>query len=222
MDTILVTGFGPYGNTSINPANKSAESLDGMIIGGSRIVGIEAPSYWYKCIETVVDAIEEWQPHMVIMLGEFGGRAMLTIERIAQNINDSSRYGLQDNDGLVQQGEPVVPGGPVAYYSTLPLRAMVLAMRKAGYPADISDAAGTLMCNHLMYGVLHHISSHYLPLRAGWIHLPSLPEVAAQDAFLGNPSMSLETTVGGLRVAIEAAVENEKDIDAPVRSCWQL
>ena len=222
MDTILVTGFGPYGNTPVNPANQSAEALDGQIIAGARVVGVEAPSYWFKCIDTVVSAIEKHNPVMVIMLGEFGGRAMLTIERIAQNINDSTRYGLHDNDGLTQQGEPVVPGGPAAYYATLPLRAMVLEMRKAGFPADISDAAGTLMCNHLMYGVIHYIESNKLPIRAGWIHLPALPEVAATDAFLGNPSMSLDTTVGGLKVAIQAAIEHEQDVDAPVRSCWQI
>lgn len=222
MDTVLVTGFGPYGNTPVNPANQSAKALDGMTIAGARIVGVEAPSYWYKCIDSVVGAIKEHDPKMVIMLGEFGGRAMLTVERIAQNINDSTRYGLQDNDGLKQQGEPVVPTGPAAYYATVPLRAMVLAMRQAGFPADISDAPGTLMCNHLMYGVLHHIKTNRLPIRAGWIHLPALPEIAAMDAFLGNPSMSLETTVGGLKVAIQAALEHEQDIDAPVLSCWQL
>lgn len=222
MDTILVTGFGPYGITPVNPANQSARTLDGMNIAGARVVGIEAPSYWFKCINTVITAIKEFEPVMVIMLGEFGGRAMLTVERIAQNISDSTRYGLQDNDGLKQQGEAVVPGGPAAYYSTLPLRAMVLAMRKAGFPADISDAAGTLMCNHLMYGVLHYIEASHLPIRAGWIHLPTLPEVAATDAFLGKPSMSLDTTVGGLTVGIKAAMEHERDVDAPVLSCWQI
>jgi pyroglutamyl-peptidase len=222
MDTILVTGFGAYGNTPVNPANQSAEVLNGQTIAGVRIVGVEVPSYWFKCIDSVVSAIEKHNPVMVIMLGEFGGRAMLTIERIAQNINDSTRYGLQDNDGLTQQGEPVVPGGPAVYCTTLPLRAMVLAMRKAGFPADISDAAGTLMCNHLMYGVIHHIETNQLPIRAGWIHLPSLPEVAATNAFLGNPSMSLDTAVGGLKVAIQAAIEHKKDINAPVRSCWQI
>lgn len=222
MDTILVSGFGPYGNTPVNPANQSAKALDGQIISGARVVGIEAPSYWFKCINSVITAIEEFNPVMVIMLGEFGGRAMLTIERIAQNINDSTRYGLADNAGLTQQGEPVVPEGPVAYYTTLPLRTMVLAMRRAGFPADISDAAGTLMCNHLMYGVLHHIAVNTLPIRAGWIHLPSLPEVAATDAFLGNPSMSLDTTVSGLKVAIQTAMEHDRDVDTAVRSCWQL
>lgn len=222
MDTILVTGFGPYGNTPANPASQSAMILDGMTIAGARIVGIEPPSYWFKCINSVVGTIKEIEPSMVIMLGEFGGRSMLTVERIAQNMNDSTRYGLKDNEGLKQQGEPVIPGGPAAYYATLPLRAMVLAMRREGFPADISDAAGTLMCNHLMYGVLHYIETNLLHIKAGWIHVPSLPEVAAMDMFLGNPSMSLETTVGGLKVAIRAAREYERDVEKPVRSCWQI
>jgi pyroglutamyl-peptidase len=222
MKTVLVTGFGPYGKTPMNPANLASKALDGMMIAGARIVGREAPSFWFKCIEAVKEAITEVRPELVVMLGEFGGRAMLTVERIAQNFNDSSRYGLSDNAGVVLQGEPVVPGGPAAHYSTLPLRAMVLAMRKAGFPADISDAAGTLMCNHLMYGVLHHIAASSLPIRAGWIHLPALPEVSAMDMFRGNPSMSLETSVGGLKVAIRAALEHEQDVNEPVSSRWQI
>ncbi|UJX41174.1 pyroglutamyl-peptidase I [Desulfovibrio sp. JY] len=222
MKTVLVTGFGPYGNTPVNPSNLSAKALDGITIAGARVVGREAPSYWFTCIDSVVQAIAEVKPCLVFMLGEFGGRSMITVERIAQNFNDSSRYNLRDNAGKVLQGEPVVPGGPAAHSSTLPLRAMVLAMRRAGFPADISDAPGTLMCNHLMYGVLHHIAANGLPIRAGWVHLPSLPEVAAMDQFLGNPSMSLETVVGGLKVSIQAALEHEKDVDAPVLSRWQL
>ncbi len=222
METVLVTGFGPYGNTPKNPANLSAEALDGETVGGARIVGHVAPSLWFDCIRSVEEAIDRTKPALVVMLGEFGGRSMLTVERIAQNFDDSTRYGLADNAGLTRQGEPVAPGGPAAYHATLPLRAMTLAMRKAGYPADISDAAGTLMCNHLMYGVLHYIAVNGLPIRAGWIHLPSLPEVAAMDLFLGNPSMSLETTLGGLRVAIQAALTHERDVNEPVISRWQL
>ncbi|MEM9685199.1 MAG: pyrrolidone-carboxylate peptidase, partial [Pseudomonadota bacterium] len=160
-------------------------------------------------------------PEIVIMMGEFGGRAELTIERIAQNLNDSTRYDLLDNAGDAIQ-EMTAPDGPAAYYTTLPIRAMVQAMRAAGIPADISDTAATFGCNHLMYGILHHIAVNDLPIRTGWMHLPHLPEVAAMEHNLGAPSMSVATAAAGLRAGISAALAHETDIDTPIRSRWQI
>ena len=137
---------------------------------------------------------------------------MITIERIAQNFNDSTRYQLKDNNGVSMQGERTVPGGPAGIWSTLPLRAMLGAMRASGVPCDISDAAGTFCCNHLMYGVLHYLETNKIDVRAGWIHLPHLPKVAALPEKLGQPSMSLETAVLGVMVGIEAALANRDDI----------
>ncbi|MEA3412716.1 MAG: hypothetical protein U9R74_14410 [Pseudomonadota bacterium] len=146
---------------------------------------------------------------------------MITVERLAQNLIDATRYDMGDESGSRPQNTSVVAGGPVAYYATLPIRAMVQAMRRTGIPADISDTAGTFGCNLLMYGVLHHIAQRGLPIRAGWIHLPSLPATAALEVNLGMPSMSVETQVDGLRAAVAAAVGNEKDINDPIRSRWQ-
>jgi pyroglutamyl-peptidase len=156
------------------------------------------------------------------MLGEYPGRAMVTVERIAQNLNDGTRYGLLDNAGRAMQGEMTVPGGPAAYYSTLPIRAMVKAMRAVGVPADISDAAGTFCCNHLMYGILHHLEADGLEIRAGWIHLPQLPEVAARPENLGVPSMSAETAALGVETALAAVRRNPVDIDEPSTSRLQI
>lgn len=219
---MLVTGFEPYGNTPTNPAQLTAQRLDGEVIGGAEVVGRVAPSLWFRCVESVVAAIDELSPDVVIMLGEFPGRAMITVERIAQNLNDSARYGIGDNDGLVLEDDWTVPGGPAGVYTTVPIRAMVLAMREAGVPADISDAPGTLMCNHLMYGVLHHLQASGSTVRAGWIHLPALPEVAARDENLGEPSMTVETSATGVRIAIGAALEHETDIHAPIHSRLQI
>ena len=222
MSTVLVTGFGPYGKTPTNPAQSVAEALDGTSLGGAEVVGRIVPCVFFEAIEAAVSAIEEVRPEIVVMLGEFGGRAMLTVERIAQNLKDASRYGLADNEGKAPVNEPIVPGGHAAYYATLPIRAMVKAMRAAGFPADISDAPGTLVCNHLMYGVLHHIATQELPIRAGWIHLPALPSVAALETNLGMPSMTAETSLAGVRVSLEAALANPEDIREPVRSAWQI
>jgi pyroglutamyl-peptidase len=222
MPRVLVTGFEPYGNTPTNPAQGVAEALDGTTVLEAEVVGRVVPSLWFRCIEAAVAACEELRPDVLIMLGEFSGRAMVTVERIAQNLNDSSRYGIADNSGRVLQDEPTVPGGPAGIRATLPIRAMVLAMREEGIPADISDAPGTLMCNHMMYGVLHAIAERELPVRAGWVHLPALPSVAAREENLGEPSMTIETSATGLRAAIAAVLSHPKDVDAPVRSRLQI
>ncbi|PND55389.1 pyroglutamyl-peptidase I [Mycobacterium sp. ENV421] len=218
MPTVLVTGFGPYGSTPRNPAQLTAEALDGTVIAGATVVSRIVPNTYFESIAEAVRAVDDVQPGLVVMLGEYGGRAMITVERLAQNLNDCARYGLADNAGMVLDGEPTVPGGPIAYHATLPIKAMVMAMRAAGIPADISDAAGTFVCNHLMYGMLHHIAHHDLPIRAGWIHLPHLPEVAALGRNLGAPSMSVETAVTGVAAGIEAALRHAVDTDEPVES----
>jgi len=222
MSTVLVTGFGPYGNTPTNPAEAVAQALDGATLDGARVVGRTVPCIFFEAIEAAVVAIEEVRPEIVVMLGEFGGRAMLTVERIAQNLSDASRYGLADNAGRAPVDEPIVPGGPPAHYATLPIRAMVKAMRADGFPADISDAPGTLVCNHLMYGVLHHITEKGLPIRAGWIHLPALPSVAALESNLGMPSMTVETSLAGVQVGIRAALAHAEDIREAIPSAWQI
>lgn len=222
MSTVLVAGFDPYGTTPVNPAEGVARALDGEAIGDTRIVGRVVPCVFWKCIETVTAAIDEVRPRLVILLGEYAGRTMITVERIATNFNDATRYSLTDNAGVAPQDEPTVAGGPAAYFATLPLRAMVRAMREAGIPADISDTAATLVCNHLMYGVLHYVAEKRLDVPTGWIHLPQLPEVAALPRNLGNPSMSLETSVAGVRTAIKAALEHPQDIKEPIRSRLQI
>jgi pyroglutamyl-peptidase len=220
--TVLVTGFGPYGNTPANPAQAVAEALDGTRLDGAQLVGRIVPCVFFEAIRAAVKAIEELRPEMVVMLGEFGWRAMLSVERIAQNLDDASRYGLADNAGKAPVNERIAPDGPAAYYATLPIRAMVKAMREAGFPADISDAPGTLVCNHLMYGVLHHLATKEPPIRAGWIHLPALPSVAALEQNLGMPSMSAETSRAGVEVAIRAALAHREDIREPIRSRFQI
>ena len=222
MSTILLTGFEAFGNTPVNPAELVATHLDGQEVGGADIVARIIPNTFFKCIDVVRSAIEDVQPEAVVMMGEYGGRSMVTVERIAQNFNDGARYGLRDNDGRVMQGELTAPDGPAAYYTTLPIRAMVRAMRDVGVPADISDVTATFCCNHLMYGILHHIAVNNLAVRAGWIHLPHLPEVAALEQNLGAPSMSMSTTAEGVRAAIAAIGSHPTDIADPIVSRLQI
>ncbi|WP_370331991.1 pyroglutamyl-peptidase I [Mycolicibacterium hippocampi] len=222
MSKVLVTGFGPYADTPTNPAQVAAEAVDGRVIAGASVVSRIVPGAYFESVAATVQAVDEVGPELLIMLGEFGGRSMITVERLAQNLNDCARYGVADTAGEVLNGQPTAPDGPVAYWATTPNRAMVIAMRRAGIPADLSDAAGTFVCNHLLYGMLHHIAGHELPIRAGWLHLPHLPEVAALDRNLGAPSMSVDTAAAGISAAIEAAVTHTEDITDPFPSRLQI
>lgn len=222
MNQVLLTGFEAFGTTPVNPAERVARRLDGESIGGAKIVARIVPNTFFVCIDVVKAAIAEIRPDAVVMMGEYGGRSMITVERMAQNLNDNARYGLRDNAGALLQDELTIPTGPVAYRATLPIRAMVRAMRDAGIPADISDAAGTFCCNHLMYGVLHHIAVEGLAARAGWVHLPHLPEVAALEQNLGAPSMSMDTATTGVRAAIAAIVAHPQDIPETIISRLQI
>lgn len=222
MNKILLTGFEAFGTTPINPAERIAMLLDREIIKGNQIISKVVPNTFFKSIEVVQENIIKYKPDVVVMLGEYGGRSMITVERIAHNFNDSARYQLADNDGKVLQGMQTVKDGPTAYYTTLPIRAMVKAMRSAGIPADISDTPGTNVCNHLMFGILHFIAIQKLDIRAGWIHLPHLPVTAAMKENLGAPSMSEDTSKKGVKTAIKAILQNIQDIDESIHSRWQI
>ncbi|MCP4198117.1 MAG: pyroglutamyl-peptidase I [Proteobacteria bacterium] len=222
MTKVLLTGFEAYGHTPHNPSEAVARALDGKFVDDSKVISRIVPNVFFECIDYVIEAISEIQPDVVVMLGEYGGRPNITVERIAQNLNDSTRYELVDNHGVALQDKPTVVGGPVAYCASLPIRAMVKTMRESGIPADISDASGTFCCNHLMYGILHYVSTNNLPIRAGWIHLPHLPSVAAMQENLGAPSMSAETSTEGVEICIRAILENSDDIDEPIISRLQV
>ena len=225
---ILITGFEHYGNTKTNPAQIVVEDLkDNMeslrqnhiVPKNAKIHTLIVPSNFWESIHVVVAEMKRVDADVVIMLGEYTGRAVITVERIATNINDAKRYGMADNNGVQLQG-PTDPDGPLAYESTLPIRAMVQKMRRAGIPADISDVGGTFCCNHLHYGVLHHVESlrkELMPRKVpivGWIHLPMLPETAALPENLGQPSMSAGTSLHGVLAGVQAIMEcHNKDDD---------
>jgi len=222
MIKVLLTGFGDWAGSNANPAGEVAKALDGAQIGEAIVTSVIAPSVFKQMIPCVTQAIDEQQPDILLMMGEYNGRTMITVERIAQNIIDATRYGMTDPDGDQPQDEPVVPGAPYAYPATVPLRAMVRAMRDAGIPADISDTAATFGCNLLMFGALHYIATKSLHIRAGWVHLPSLPQTAALDENVGLPSMAVETQVAGLKAGIAACAEHESDISAPIAGRLQI
>ncbi|MED1724393.1 pyroglutamyl-peptidase I [Brevibacillus parabrevis] len=207
MKTILVTGFDPFGGEAINPAWESVKRLAEIESGEYRIVARQLPTVFGKSVELLVQAIREISPDLVFCIGQAGGRADISIERVAINVDDAR---IPDNAGKQPIDTPIVEDGPVAYWSSLPIKAIVKEMRAKGIPASVSQTAGTFVCNHLFYGLMHAIAKEYPAVRGGFVHIPYLPEQAAKHP--GQPSMSVETIVNGLQIAIETAVNHERDI----------
>ncbi|ANP27164.1 pyroglutamyl-peptidase I [Dermabacter vaginalis] len=205
--SILVTAFDPFGGEKINPALEAVKALPAEI-AGEKIVTVEVPTVFGKAIEAATAAIDEHQPSAVLCVGQAGGRFDITPERVAINIDDAR---IADNEGQQPIDEPVVEGAPPAYFATLPIKAMAQAIREAGVPSSVSNSAGTFVCNHIMFGVLHHLATvGPRETRGGFVHVPFIPEQTVGKP--GQPSLSTETITKGLAAAIAAIVENESDV----------
>ncbi|WP_036770192.1 pyroglutamyl-peptidase I [Photorhabdus australis] len=205
--TVLITGFDPFDNETINPSWEAAKQLQGRRLCGARVEARQLPCVFDVSLACLYAAIDEIQPDLVISVGQAGGRPDITVERVAININDAR---IPDNQGNKPINTPIVVTGPAAYFSTLPINAIVKGLRKAGVPASISQTAGTFVCNHVMYGLLHHLAHTNPEIRGGFIHIPYLPEQAVR--YSGTPSMSLETVITALEIAIDEALKNSEDI----------
>lgn len=203
---VLVTGFEPFGGEDVNPSWETCGRLPAAI-GRSRIHTLQVPTEFRRAIEVVADAIERLDPSLVILLGQAGGRACLSVERVAINVDDAR---IADNAGWRPVDEPVAPAGPAAYFATVPIKAMTAAIREAGVPAEVSNSAGTFVCNHLLYGVLHYLAACGNSARAGFIHVPWLETQAVSRP--GEPAMALATMVRGVEAAIGAALETDTDV----------
>ena len=204
---MLVTGFEPFGGERLNPSWEICRQLAGKAIAGRRIETCRVPCEFRASIEAVAEAIEAHRPGLVICLGQAGGRAHMSVERVAINVDDAR---MADNAGACPVDEPIARDGPPAYFATLPVKAMTAAMRTAGVPAQLSNSAGTYVCNHLMYGVLHHLAASGSAARAGFIHVPfAEAQVLDKPAV---PALSIATMVRGVEAAIEAAIRNAADL----------
>lgn len=202
---ILVTGFDPFGGERINPALEAVRALPAEI-AGAEVVTLEVPTVFGRSIDVVTAAIDELRPDAVICVGQAGGRPDVTPERVAINVDDAR---IPDNDGNQPLDEPVVEGGPAAHFATLPVKAMVQAIREEGLASSLSNTAGTFVCNHLMYGVLDHIAARGGRIRAGFVHVPFIPEQVADPRV---PSLPLADVVRGLTAALTAVVSHGEDI----------
>ena len=217
---LLLTAFTPFDGEELNPALEAVKLVKDKI-ENVEIVKLEVPTVFGKSIQLVFDAIEREKPDFVLSIGQAGGRAEICPERVAINIDDAR---IPDNEGNQPVDEPIFPDGENAYFSTLPVKAMVEAIRKEGIPSSLSNSAGTYVCNHLMYGVLYYLdktdrlmknselypwSENRLAVKAGFIHVPYIPEQVKNKKEI--PSLELSEIVRGLEAAIKAIAKNGMD-----------
>lgn len=210
--TVLVTGFEPFDRDVVNPSWEAARALDGWRCGDAVVRAVQLPCVFGRAADALGALLAERPPRLVIGLGLAGGRAEWTPERVAINCDDAR---IADNAGQQPVDTPVVPGGPAAYFSSLPVKAMVQAVRAAGVPASVSNSAGTFVCNHVFYALMHLLATRpaLAGTRGGFVHVPALPEQAARLS--GMPSMALATQVEALRIAVHTALTVAQDIVQP-------
>jgi len=203
MHTLLLTGFEPFGGETINPAWESVKQLDDRTISEWRIVGRMIPTSFSRSVEELNSLRKQFQPEIVIAVGQAGGRSDLALECVAINIDDAR---IPDNEGAQPKYAIIAEGGPAAYWTSLPVPSMLAALHQAGIPASLSYSAGTFVCNHVFYSLMHHIAMEQNDVQGGFIHVPYLPEQAANHP--GAASISLDQIVLGLEIAIAVAIAN--------------
>lgn len=204
---ILVTGFDPFGQETINPAIEIVKRLPD-VIAGAQIIKLKIPTVYQKSLRLIEQAIRADDPDVILSIGQAGGRPDITVERIGINVNDCS---MPDNEGNRIIDEAICADGPDAYFVTLPVKAMVQKIREKGIPASVSNTAGTFVCNHVTYGVCHLVATGYPGKRNGFIHVPYLPEQVVDKKNM--PSMSLEMMIEAVAAAIEAIVETAVSVN---------
>lgn len=204
---ILVTGFDPFGQDTMNPAIEAVKRLPDTI-SGAEIIKLEIPTVFNKSAEVTREAMAKHDVDYVLNIGQAGGRFDLTPERVAINLDDAR---IPDNEGNQPIDVEIKADGESAYFSQHPVKAMVTAIKKAGLPASVSNTAGTFVCNHIMYQSLYLTHKEFPKAKAGFMHVPFLPEQVLERP--GMPAMSLEDITRGIVAAIEAIVEFDGKAD---------
>src|SRR5439155_7660274 len=196
----------PFGGESVNPALKAVLRLPPRL-GALAVATASLPWGFGRAVAALEAALVATRPDIVLGVGQAGGRAELSLERVAINVDDAR---IPDNDGQQPIDRPVVADGPAAYFATLPIKAAARALREAGLPTAVSNTAGTFVCNHVFYGLMHLAATRQLPLRGGFLHVPYSPSQAAR--FSGAPSMALEQIVRGIEIILRVAASHTDDI----------
>jgi pyroglutamyl-peptidase len=195
--SILIAGFEPFGSETQNPALLAVNSLPDTI-GDHAIHKAQLPVVYHESWQVLHKEIDRIQPKYVIVVGQAGGRPCITIERDAINVDDTDT--LADNNGNLPKDAIIVEGGPHGYFTNLPFRSMIASIQKGGLPAAVSNDAGTFVCNHIFYQLMHYINEGDREMYGGFIHVPFITEQVISKP--SQPSQPLSHIVKGLELAI--------------------
>lgn len=206
--TILMTGFAPFGGESVNPSWQAVQRVATAWDGPEPLAIVELPVVFDQSAEVLRDAMRQVQPDLVIAVGQAGGRAQLTPERVAINVDDAR---IPDNAGNQPIDEPIDPDGPAAWFTTLPVKRAVAAMRNRGIPAAVSNSAGTYVCNHIFYQLMRIIAAEFPGTRGGFVHVPFSPEQVAA-AGSSQPSLSVDAIAEGLTILLRETLSANEDL----------
>ncbi|MFE7121872.1 pyroglutamyl-peptidase I [Streptomyces sp. NPDC057654] len=208
MTRVLLTGFEPFGGEATNPAWDAVRAVADNPPDGVELSTACLPCVFGDAVDALRAAVERYDPELVISVGQAGGRTDVTVERVAVNIDDAR---IPDNTGAQPVDEPIVPGGPVAYFAALPVKACVEAVRAAGLPASVSQTAGTFVCNEVFYALMHLAATERPGLRGGFVHVPFAPGQVTDKL---QPSLPVSVTAEALRVITVTAATRTEDVKA--------
>ena len=198
---ILLTGFEPFGGDTLNPSGLVCRALHGQRVARATVHAVELPCVFGRALQALDEALAATSPVLVVALGLAAGRAGISVERVAINVDDAR---IADNAGAQPVDLPVVDGGPAAWFSTLPVKAIVAALHEAGLPASVSQTAGTFVCNHVFYGLQHRLAG--TGVRSGFVHVPLAAQQQADHP--GQPTLPLDDLVRGVRIVLEVALSH--------------
>lgn len=204
---VLLTGFDPFDGAADNPSWEAARRLHGEVVGGHRIEAVQLPTAFGRGAATLLDALDRHRPALVLCVGLAGSRDALSLERVAVNLIDAR---IPDNDCAQPVDVPCVASAPDAYFTTLPVKAALVALRDAGIAAELSMSAGGFVCNHVFFVLMHALAAEPGRPRGGFVHVPPSAGAAARRS--GRVGMPLETMVAGLRLVVETALRTEDDL----------
>ena len=205
MTTVLLTGFEPFDGQATNPSWTTVKAVANAWAGSEVVHARQLPVDFATVDRVLTEALDALRPDVVICVGQAGGTTALHLERVAINVDDAR---IPDNDGRQPIDEPIVDGGPAAYFTGLPIKAALAELTSLGVPAVVSQTAGTYTCNHVFYRLMHEIEVSGRPVRGGFVHVPFSPEQAAGS---GHPSMALETMVRGLNAILATTLTTSVD-----------
>jgi pyroglutamyl-peptidase len=207
---ILLTGFEPFGGQPMNPSWAAAASARDLLRAeGREVEAVELPCVFGVAGKVLRNALDELEPELVVCIGQAGGRGRVSMERVAINCDDAP---IPDNAGNQPVDRPVVPGGPAAYFTSLPLKAVLLAVEKTGIPAEVSQTAGTYVCNHTFYTLMHELASRP-GIRGGFVHVPFAPDQVERGN--GAPSLTVDSMAEAVAVVVRTSLSCPSDATQP-------